>query len=101
MFVSLVHVHLKADHVADFIDATRANHAGSIGEPGNLRFDVLQSADDPTRFVLYEAFRDEAGAVAHKATSHYEVWRDTVADWMAEPRRGVRYSGVTAGGSTE
>ena len=101
MYVTLVHVQVKPDHVTDFIEATLANHEGSIREPANLRFDVLQSADDPTRFVLYEAFGDEAGAIAHKATSHYAVWRDTVADWMAEPRLGVRYSGVTAGGPTE
>lgn len=94
MFVTLVHVHVKADHVEEFIDSMRANHEGSIREPGNRRFDVLQSADDPTRFVLYEAYTDEAAAMAHRETSHYLAWRAMAEDWMAEPRVGVRYVGL-------
>jgi (4S)-4-hydroxy-5-phosphonooxypentane-2,3-dione isomerase len=94
MYVTLVHVHVKPEHVADFIEATRVNHEGSVEESGNLRFDILQSADDPTRFVAYEAYRDEAAAKAHKETAHYLTWRDKVADWMAEPRQGVRYDGL-------
>ncbi len=94
MHVTLVHVRVKPEFVDSFIDATRANHEGSTREPGNIRFDVLQSADDPTRFVLYEWFVDEAAAKAHKETAHYLAWRDAVADWMAEPRAGVRYRGL-------
>jgi len=93
MVVTIVYVHVKPEHVDDFIAAMGANHRESIKEPGNLRFDILQSADDPTRFVAYEAYRDEAAAKAHKETSHYLAWRDAVADWMAEPRQGVRYDG--------
>ena len=94
MHVTLVHVHVVAERVDDFIEATRANHEASVREAGNLRFDVLQSADDPTRFVLYEAYRTADDAAAHKQTDHYLHWRDTVADWMAEPRRGEPYRGL-------
>jgi (4S)-4-hydroxy-5-phosphonooxypentane-2,3-dione isomerase len=94
MFVTLVNVHVKAEHLPQFIEVTRANHEGSVREPGNLRFDILQSSTDPTRFVFYEAYRDEAAARAHKDTAHYAEWRDAVADWMAEPRAGVRYDGL-------
>ncbi len=94
MHVTLVHVHVKPEHVAAFIAATRENHENSVQEPGNRRFDVLQSPDDPTRFVLYEAYASEADAAAHKQTAHYLKWRDTVADWRAEPRQGVRYEGL-------
>ncbi len=76
------------EHVADFIEATGPNHAGAVAEPGCLRFDVLQAPDDPTRFVLYEAYRDAAAAAAHKETDHYRAWKTAVASWMAEPRRG-------------
>lgn len=100
MFVTLVHVHVKPEHVADFVAATRENHLHSVREPGNRRFDVLQSADDPTRFVLYEAYASEADAAAHKETAHYLRWRDTVADWMASPRQGVRYDGLLPEGGT-
>lgn len=91
MHVTLVHVQVKPEHVADFIAATRENHRGSIAEPGNLRFDVLQRADDPTRFILYEVFRDAEAAAAHKATPHYLKWRETVGPWMAAPREGVAH----------
>ncbi len=94
MYVTLVYVHVKPEHVEDFIEAIRPNQEGSIREPGNVRFDILQSADDPSRFVAYEAYVDEAAAKAHKETPHYLVWRDQVADWMAEPRQGVRYDGL-------
>jgi len=94
MYVTLVYVHVKPEHVSDFIESIRVNHEGSICEPGNLRFDILQSADDPTRFVAYEAYADEASAWAHKETPHYLRWRDQVAGWMAEPRQGVRYDGL-------
>ncbi|MBU3736394.1 MAG: antibiotic biosynthesis monooxygenase [Methylobacterium sp.] len=94
MHVMLVHVQVKPEHVAAFIRATRANHEQSIKEPGNLRFDVLQSAEDPARFVLYEAYVTEADAARHKATAHYLAWRDAVAPWMAAPRQGVRYHGL-------
>ena len=94
MHVTLVHVRVLPEHIAAFIEASRLNHEQSVMEPGNRRFDVLQSADDPSRFVLYEAYASEADAAAHKQTQHYLSWRDTVAGWMAEPRQGVRYEGL-------
>jgi autoinducer 2-degrading protein len=90
MYVTLVHVRVLADHVEAFVAATRANHEGSRGEPGNLRFDVLQREDDPVRFVLVEVFRDADAAAAHKSTPHYLAWRDAVAHMMAAPREAVR-----------
>lgn len=94
MHVTLVHVCVHPDHIEDFVSATRANHRASVAEPGNLRFDVLQSPDDREQFVLYEAYADAATAAAHKRTAHYQTWRDAVAGWMAQPRRGVPYIGL-------
>ena len=94
MQVTIVHVTVKPDHIDDFIEASRLNHEASIQEAGNRRFDVLQSADDPTRFVLYEAYDSVAEAAGHKETDHYKKWRETVADWMAQPRSGVAYNAL-------
>jgi len=94
MYVTLVQVQVKPQHIDEFITATRANHEASILEAGNLRFDVLQSAENPSRFVLYEAYRSAADAAAHKHTHHYLTWRERVADWMAEPRQGINYTGL-------
>lgn len=91
MIVTCVHVYVKAEHVQDFIEASKTNHEHSIREPTNVRFDVLQSKEDPRRFLLYEAYESEQGAGEHKNTAHYQQWRETVAPWMAKPREGVPY----------
>ena len=94
MFIVHVHVRVKAEDVEAFKAATLRNAGSSLLEPGVLRFDVVQQQDDPTRFVLVEVYRDAAAAVAHKETAHYPVWRDAVADMMAEPRTSVKYEAV-------
>ncbi len=97
MFIVHVHVHVKPECVEDFKNATLANARASVQEPGIARFDVVQSTDDPTRFVLVEVYRDAAANAAHKETAHYPVWRDTVAAMMAEPRTSVKYHSVFPG----
>ncbi|MBN2633976.1 MAG: antibiotic biosynthesis monooxygenase [Bacteroidales bacterium] len=92
MTVTCVYVHVKPEHVQDFIDATTANHLESVKEKGNLRFDFVQQADDPCHFMVYEAYRSDEEAAAHKSTPHYLRWREAVADMMAEPRKGMKYN---------
>jgi autoinducer 2-degrading protein len=92
MIVTCVHVNVKPENVREFIKAMTENHKGSVQEPGNMRFDVLQKADDPCRFMIYEAFESAEAADFHKTTSHYIKWRDTVKDYMADTRQGVRYN---------
>jgi (4S)-4-hydroxy-5-phosphonooxypentane-2,3-dione isomerase len=94
MLVVHVHVHVKSENIEAFKVATLANARESLKEPGIARFDVVQQQDDPTRFVLVEVYRDTAAAAAHKETKHYPVWRDTVADMMAEPRRSVKFNNL-------
>ena len=97
MHVTLVHVHVRPEHVEDFIEASRLNHEASAREPGNRRFDILQSPEDKTFFVLYEAYAGPEDAAAHKETDHYLRWREAVADWMAEPRKGVPFKALFPG----
>lgn len=92
MIVTCVTVYVKKEFISNFIEATLDNHENSIKEEGNLRFDVLQCNSDETRFFLYEAYSSKEVSVAHKKTVHYIKWRDTVADWMAQPRVGVSHS---------
>jgi len=94
MIVTIVHIDVDPDHMESFIQATTENHFESVKEPGNLRFDLLRNDKDPNRFVLYEAYRNEADAAAHKETVHYLKWRETVAPWMASPREGIRYTAL-------
>jgi len=94
MYVTIVYVHVKAGHEQDFIEASEKNHKNSVMEDGNLRFDVLRMVEDPEWFVLYEAYEDKEAAVRHKSTEHYLTWRETIEDWMTEPRKGVVYNGL-------
>jgi len=94
MQVTLVHVVVKPEFVAQFMEASRLNHEASIKEEGNFRFDVLQLKDNPCKFVLYESYQSQDDVNKHKETPHYLAWRETVADWMAEPRQGIAYQGL-------
>jgi quinol monooxygenase YgiN len=94
MLIVHVHIHVKAECVEAFREATIENASNSVREPGIARFDVIQQQDDPTRFVLVEVYRTEAATVAHKETAHYAKWRDTATPMMAEPRERTLYSNV-------
>lgn len=92
MLIAHVHVHVKSECVEAFKTATLTNARLSLLENGVLRFDVVQQADDPTKFVLIEIYRDAAANAAHKETPHYAVWRDTATPMMAEQRFSVKYN---------
>jgi len=94
MLIVHVFVHVKPDQVEAFQKATLENARNSVQEPGIARFDIIRQQDDPTRFVLVEAYRTSEDPGKHKETSHYQKWRDTVADMMAEPRTSVKYTNV-------
>lgn len=94
MLVVHVHVHVKPELVEAFKQASLANARESIKESGIARFDVVQQQDDPARFVLVEVYRSVEATAAHKETKHYQVWRDTVAPMMAEPRSSVKFTNL-------
>ncbi|MCW5553579.1 MAG: antibiotic biosynthesis monooxygenase [Verrucomicrobiae bacterium] len=94
MLIVHVHVHVKPECVEAFKAASLENARNSVREPGIARFDVVQQAEDPTRFVLVEVYRTPDATTAHKETKHYQVWRDAVAPMMAEPRTSVKFANV-------
>lgn len=97
MLVVHVHVHVKPEYVEAFREASAANAAQSVKEPGIARFDVVQQTDDPAKFVLVEAYRTAEAPAQHKETAHYAAWRDAVAEMMAEPRYSVKYTNCFPG----
>lgn len=94
MLIVHVHVQVRPEDVTAFKAATLANAQASVREPGIARFDVVQQADEPTRFVLVEVYRNNEAATAHKATAHYATWRDAVAPMMAAPRSSVKFTNL-------
>lgn len=94
MLIVHVHIRVKSENLESFIAATKLNARLSRLELGVLQFDVLQQADDGTKFLLVEIYRDAAAQAAHKETPHYAAWRDAVASMMAEPRTSVKFNGI-------
>jgi autoinducer 2-degrading protein len=97
MFVVAVTIFVKSERVSQFIEATLDNARNTRREPDNVRFDVLAAEDDPTRFLLYEAYRSKEALAHHQQTQHYHRWRDKVAEWMAQPRQGVKHASLFFG----
>lgn len=95
MHILLVHIHVKPEHIEEFKQATLVNAAKSRQEPAVARFDVIQQTDDPTRFVLLEAYRNPEGHAKHRESEHYKTWSDATADWFVEPRTRAVYSNVS------
>jgi (4S)-4-hydroxy-5-phosphonooxypentane-2,3-dione isomerase len=91
MIATTIMVHVKPEFISRFIAATVKNHEASVREKGNVRFDVLQNSDDPSKFLLYEAYASEENKEAHKKTPHYCEWKDTVSNWMQKPRESCGY----------
>ena len=86
MLITHVMIHVKPEHLEAFKAATLDNARNSVREPGIARFDVIQQADDPTRFVLVEAFSRPRGAPPPPPTG-------------PPPRLGGRRGGICGWGS--
>lgn len=91
MLVYCVEVHVISGKEEVFKAACHKNHMETRKETENIRFDVLQQTEDSCRFFLYEAYSSEEAVKSHKETAHYLEWRETVAPWMAEPRKGTAH----------
>lgn len=85
----VVKICVKEEYIEKFKEITFYNSENSRKEPGNLRFDVIQSADTPALFFLYEIYKSDDAIAYHRTTEHYQKWRDTVADMMEKPREAV------------
>ena len=91
MYVVCVTVFVKPEKIKDFKEATLKNAWNTCKEPGNVRFDVLQAENDLSQFFLYEAYKSPEVFQSHQKTEHYLKWKETIADWMAQPRQGVKH----------
>ena len=67
---------------AEFTQATRS-------EPGCLWFDWSRSLDDPTEYVLVEAFDGDESAATHVQSQHFSDAQRTFPQHLAETPRIV------------
>src|SRR5262245_14011712 len=90
MLAIWVKVKIKPDQRERFLKAIEADALGSErDEPGCLRFNVLQDAQDQNVYYFYEVYKDEAALEAHRKAPHYDIWR-AAADTLDGPTQATR-----------
>ena len=94
MVILIVNLKVKPENLDAFRQATLENARNSAQEPGVVQFDFLQHSEDPTRFALYEVYRDAEAPAKHRETAHYQAWLAKVPDMLAEPRTRTLYSNL-------
>lgn len=94
MFILIVDIHVLPEHLEAFKAATIDNSTNSRLEPGCVRFDFLQDADNPAHFALHEAYRDRAAVDAHRNTAHYLRWVEQATRFLAKDRTRVFYENI-------
>jgi len=95
MYIVVVHSHIQTEHLKKFREVTLENAKASRSEAGCVRFDVLQQADDPSRFTFIEMFVSEEAGAIHRETSHFKKWLEEATPLMVEPRTRVIYKDVS------
>ena len=94
MHMIMVRLEVRPERIDDFLRLVSFNATESRKEPGNLRFDVVRSVDNPTLFRLYEVYHDEAAVRAHQATAHYAKWRAEIEALLVTPRISEKFTSV-------
>lgn len=81
MYILMVRLKAKQDHIDHFINASIEDGIGSVlHEPGCRRFDIIQDETDPTLFAFTEVYNDEAAFEHHKTTPHFKQWNAAVQE---------------------
>jgi len=79
MIALTVHLDVHQEKMTEFLAAIEENAKRTFNdEPGCKYFDVTQDAKNPTRFVFYELYEDEAAMQYHRTTPHFFKWREAV-----------------------
>ena len=78
------------EYLGPYVENIRLHAERSRGESGCVRYEVLRDLDDPTTFLLYEVFEDEAAYETHAASDHHESWMAMSKDWRVHEARTRR-----------
>ncbi len=96
MLVQVVHLEVKPDKLEAFLAEATANLRASRLEPGVKQFDLLQQADSPTKFMLYEVYENETALEAHRLTPHFKHWVEHGVPLLAGDRLRTIYRNVAS-----
>jgi len=80
---------VRPEHAERWADITSEFTAATRAEPGNLWFDWSRSLEDPTEYVLVEAFRDGDAGAAHVQSDHFAQAMSALPVYLIETPRIV------------
>jgi len=83
---------VRAEDADAWPEISREFTSATRGEPGCLWFEWSRSLDDPTEYVLVEAFRDDEAGGAHVSSDHFKRAQETLPPHLAETPRIVNFS---------
>jgi quinol monooxygenase YgiN len=83
---------VRSDEADRWPELARAFTEATRAEPGCLWFDWSRSLDDPTEYVLVEAFRDDAAGGAHVQSEHFKAAQRELPPYLIETPRIVNFS---------
>jgi quinol monooxygenase YgiN len=81
-YVVVAELRIAREHVAELAARLDRHAFLSVKEEGCFAFDVCQHKDDPTLFLLYEVYRDEAAYAVHRGTERYKEFVAAVRDLL-------------------
>ena len=73
MYFIVVKFQTKPDYTDRFMELVTPFTEATRKEPGNLWFDWSRSVEDPSEFVLVEAFLDDDAAGRHVNSEHFKA----------------------------
>ena len=89
MYVIIVPIQIEQGHRDDFLEALMVDAKGANeAEPGCLRCDAIQDADDDHRIWLYEVYKDESAFQEHLKAPHFAVFKEAADKWRIEGIQG-------------
>lgn len=89
-----------APDVAHAVTLSRQFAAASLKEPGNADFEAFQEIGRPSRFALFEAWRDKAASDAHNAAASAMAFRDKLQPMLVGPFEIRSFHGFSIAGSS-
>ena len=74
---------VRPEHAEAWPEISRAFTEATRAEEGCLWYDWSRSLDDPTEYVLVEAFRDGAAGAAHVGSAHFRTAQSELPAYLA------------------
>jgi quinol monooxygenase YgiN len=73
MILIIGSVPIRPDKRDLFLSEVRSAARASLAEEGVSRYELVESVDEPNRFLLIEEYADEASLAAHSESEHLKA----------------------------